>query len=36
VQWIREETRANSIATALAWLVQGKAMNWKYVNCQVA
>jgi hypothetical protein len=37
VEWIteakREETRANRIATALAWLSQGKARNWKYVGC---
>jgi uncharacterized protein YdeI (YjbR/CyaY-like superfamily) len=37
VEWIteakREETRANRLATALAWLAQGKARNWKYMNC---
>jgi len=37
VEWIteakREETRANRVATALAWLAQGKARNWKYMNC---
>jgi len=34
VQWIveakREETRDKRIATALAWLAEGKSRNWKY------
>jgi hypothetical protein len=37
VEWIteakREETRAKRIHTALKWLAQGKARNWKYENC---
>ena len=37
VQWVteakREATRAQRIATSVAWLAQGKARNWKYKNC---
>jgi uncharacterized protein YdeI (YjbR/CyaY-like superfamily) len=37
VQWIteakREETRQQRLDTAVAWLAEGKARNWKYMNC---
>jgi len=37
VEWItgakREETRNSRLATAIAWLVEGKARNWKYAGC---
>lgn len=37
IEWIvgakREETRAKRLATTLAWLAEGKSMNWKYENC---
>jgi uncharacterized protein YdeI (YjbR/CyaY-like superfamily) len=37
VEWIteakREETRQARMKTALEWLAQGKARNWKYMNC---
>ena len=37
VNWIteakREETRRKRIKTALQWLSQGKARNWKYLDC---
>lgn len=37
VTWIteakREETRAKRLATALAWLSEGKPRHWKYANC---
>ncbi|WP_435417778.1 YdeI/OmpD-associated family protein [Parerythrobacter aurantius] len=37
LEWIteakREETRARRMATALAWLAEGKKRNWKYENC---
>jgi hypothetical protein len=37
VEWIteakREETRARRLATAVEWIAQGKARNWKYENC---
>lgn len=37
LEWIteakREETRAERLKTALEWLAQGKARNWKYANC---
>ncbi|HEY5913674.1 MAG TPA: YdeI/OmpD-associated family protein [Verrucomicrobiae bacterium] len=37
IEWIveakREETRLKRVATALAWLAQGKPRNWKYLNC---
>ena len=40
VEWIteakREETRAARIKTALKWLAQGKARNWKYEHCGAA
>ena len=36
-EWIteakREETRARRLATAVEWIAQGKARNWKYENC---
>jgi uncharacterized protein YdeI (YjbR/CyaY-like superfamily) len=36
VEWIieakREETRAQRLATALEWLVEGKPRNWKYMR----
>jgi len=37
VDWIteakREETRAQRLATAVAWMAEGKARNWKYERC---
>jgi uncharacterized protein YdeI (YjbR/CyaY-like superfamily) len=37
IEWIteakREETRAKRLATAVEWLAEGKARNWKYENC---
>jgi uncharacterized protein YdeI (YjbR/CyaY-like superfamily) len=37
VEWIteakREETRTQRLATAVAWLAEGKARNWKYERC---
>ncbi len=37
VEWVteakREETRAQRIETSIAWLAEGKARNWKYMNC---
>ena len=37
VEWLteakREETRRQRLATAIAWLAEGKPRNWKYVNC---
>jgi uncharacterized protein YdeI (YjbR/CyaY-like superfamily) len=37
VEWItgarREETRAQRLATAVAWIGKGKARNWKYERC---
>jgi uncharacterized protein YdeI (YjbR/CyaY-like superfamily) len=37
VEWIteakREETRTQRLATALAWMAEGKARNWKYERC---
>ena len=37
VQWLteakREETREKRLATALEWLADGKARNWKYQAC---
>lgn len=37
LEWITEakrpETRAKRISTALAWLAEGKARNWKYAHC---
>lgn len=36
VEWIteakREETRERRLATALEWMAEGKAMNWKYAK----
>jgi uncharacterized protein YdeI (YjbR/CyaY-like superfamily) len=36
VEWIteakREETRERRLATAMEWLSDGKAMNWKYAK----
>jgi uncharacterized protein YdeI (YjbR/CyaY-like superfamily) len=36
VEWIteakREETRERRLATAIAWMAEGKAMNWKYAK----
>ncbi len=37
VQWVteakRDETRAQRLETSITWLAQGKARNWKYMNC---
>ena len=37
VEWIteakREETRTQRLATAVAWMAEGKARHWKYENC---
>ncbi len=37
VEWItdakREETRRKRLATAIEWLSEGKARNWKYEKC---
>ncbi len=37
VEWItdakREETRNQRLATAVAWMAEGKARNWKYERC---
>lgn len=37
VEWItearREETRAKRVATAVAWMAEGKKRNWKYERC---
>ncbi len=37
IEWIteakREETRAKRLTTALEWLAEGKARNWKYKSC---
>lgn len=37
VEWItdakREETRTQRLATAVAWMAEGKARNWKYERC---
>src|SRR5689334_7816605 len=37
VEWItearREETRTQRLATAVAWIAEGKARNWKYQRC---
>jgi uncharacterized protein YdeI (YjbR/CyaY-like superfamily) len=37
VEWItgakQPETRRRRLATAIAWLAEGKALNWKYENC---
>lgn len=29
----RDETRARRIATAIEWLTEGKARNWRYQDC---
>jgi uncharacterized protein YdeI (YjbR/CyaY-like superfamily) len=37
VDWIneakREETKAQRLATTVAWLTEGKSRHWKYANC---
>lgn len=37
VEWIteakREETRAQRLATAVAWIAEGKPRHWKYLGC---
>jgi hypothetical protein len=37
VEWLTEaktdETRAKRLATAIAWMAEGKSRNWKYENC---
>jgi Uncharacterized protein conserved in bacteria len=37
VEWIteakRKETRTQRLATAVAWMAEGKARNWKYERC---
>jgi uncharacterized protein YdeI (YjbR/CyaY-like superfamily) len=37
VEWLTEakrpETRDQRLATALTWMADGKARNWKYANC---
>jgi|ERR1051326_14458 uncharacterized protein YdeI (YjbR/CyaY-like superfamily) len=37
VEWIseakREETRTQRLTTAVAWMAEGKARNWKYEGC---
>jgi uncharacterized protein YdeI (YjbR/CyaY-like superfamily) len=37
VEWItgakREETRTQRLSTAVAWIAEGKARNWKYERC---
>jgi uncharacterized protein YdeI (YjbR/CyaY-like superfamily) len=37
MDWIAEakhtETRDKRIATAVAWIAEGKQRNWKYQNC---
>src|SRR5215469_2540566 len=37
VEWVteakRDETRAQRIETSITWLADGKARNWKYMNC---
>jgi uncharacterized protein YdeI (YjbR/CyaY-like superfamily) len=36
VEWITEartdETRTRRLATAIAWMAEGKVRNWKYVK----
>ena len=29
----RDETREKRLAATVAWLTEGKARNWKYMNC---
>ena len=37
VEWLveakREETRSKRLAQAIEWMAEGKARNWKYMNC---
>jgi uncharacterized protein YdeI (YjbR/CyaY-like superfamily) len=37
LEWLteakREETRTQRLATAVAWMAEGKARNWKYERC---
>jgi uncharacterized protein YdeI (YjbR/CyaY-like superfamily) len=37
VEWLteakREETRTQRLATAIAWMAEGKARHWKYERC---
>jgi len=37
IEWLtsakRATTRATRLATAIAWISEGKARNWKYENC---
>lgn len=37
IEWIteakREETRIQRLATAVAWMAEGKSRNWKYERC---
>lgn len=37
IEWLteakRDETRTKRLETALAWIAEGKARNWKYMNC---
>lgn len=37
IEWLteakREETRAKRLATAIEWIAEGKARNWKYESC---
>jgi len=37
VEWIteakRDETRQQRLRTTIEWLAEGKARNWKYMNC---
>jgi Bacteriocin-protection, YdeI or OmpD-Associated/Domain of unknown function (DU1801) len=37
IEWIteakREETRAQRLATTVAWVAEGKKRNWKYAGC---
>jgi uncharacterized protein YdeI (YjbR/CyaY-like superfamily) len=37
IEWIteakREETRAQRLATTVAWVAEGKKRNWKYAHC---
>ena len=37
VEWLtgakQESTRERRLATAVAWLAEGKQLNWKYQNC---
>ncbi len=37
IEWLtsakREATRNSRLATAIAWIAEGKSRNWKYENC---